>query len=93
LNFDVAVRNSFMVAAVVITDHEGIILYVNGGEATVALLAMKTNANLSSSSSQILLEGVSLGTIIALNHPCLSAEWSSAPIIANTISRFFVFPS
>jgi hypothetical protein len=54
LNFDVAVRNSFMVAAAVITDHEGIILYVNGGEATAALLAMKTTANLSSS-SQILL--------------------------------------
>lgn len=52
------------------------------------MLAVKTASNLFSS-SQILLEGVSLGTILALNHPGLSAEWSSATIIADTISFFF----
>jgi hypothetical protein len=75
LNFDVAVT-------AVITDHDEIILSVvarrlpslnvNAGEVNVALLAVKTAVNLSS--SQILLEGDSLVIISALNNCCSSAE-------------------
>jgi hypothetical protein len=54
LNFDVVVRQSFMVAAAIISDHDGLILWVvarklplldiNAGEARAALLAVEAAA-------------------------------------------------
>jgi hypothetical protein len=56
VNFDVAVRPNFMVAAAVITDHDGCLLSavarkiplldINAGEAKAALLAIETTADL-----------------------------------------------
>lgn len=66
-----AVKNSGMVAAVVITDHEGLILSattrrlsfinVNAGEATTAFLGVEVAANFYSS-FLIIIEGDSLLT-------------------------------
>jgi hypothetical protein len=67
-----------MVAAAVISDHEGNICWavakklplldINAGEAQAALLAVET-AKSFCSFSNILLEGDSLVTILALNNP------------------------
>jgi len=70
--------------------HKFSFLNVNAGEASTALLAVETTVNLSSS-SQILLEGDSLVTILALNNPYLSVEWSLAAIITDIISLFHSF--
>jgi hypothetical protein len=95
LNFDVVVRNNYMVAAVVISDHDGFLLWavsrklplldINAGEARAALLAVEA-AKFYCPSSNIILEGDSLVTILALNNPCYCAEWSSSGIIVDVIS-------
>jgi hypothetical protein len=67
-----------MVIAAVISDHDGALLYafarkiplldINAGEARAALLATEVSAALFPSSN-IILEGDSLVTILALNYP------------------------
>jgi hypothetical protein len=92
LNFDVAVRSNYMVAAAVISDHDGSLLWtvarklplldINAGEASAALLAVET-ANCYYPSSKLILEGDSLATILALNNPSYCTDWSSSGIIAD----------
>jgi hypothetical protein len=88
-----------MVIAVVISNHDGSLLWIvvrklplldiNAGEARAALLAVET-ANCYCPSSNIILEGDSLVTILALNNPSYCAEWSSSSIIVD-VHFFFIF--
>ncbi|GLT71069.1 hypothetical protein SLA2020_431110 [Shorea laevis] len=102
VNFDVAVRSNFMVAAAVITDHDGCLLSavarkiplldINAGEAKAALLAIETTADLYPL-SKIILEGDSLVTIMALNNPDFCTDWSSRGIISDVLSSLSSFSS
>jgi hypothetical protein len=80
-NFDVAVRGNFAVAAAVLSDHLGEIIYartqklfsfdVLSGEASAALLASHLAASLGF--SNFTLEGDALLVILAVNKPHLFA--------------------
>jgi hypothetical protein len=102
INFDVAVRPNYMVAAAIISDHDGSLLWatakkiplmdINAGEAQAALLAVETATRFYPSSS-LILEGDSLITITALNNPNYCTEWSSRGIIADVIFLLSSFSS
>ncbi|GLT61083.1 hypothetical protein SLA2020_338140 [Shorea laevis] len=91
-----------MAAGAVISDHDGKILLavsrklplldINVGEAKAALLAIEA-AKFYYSYSNIILEGDSLVTVLALNNPSYCADWSSSGFIANAISLFSSFSS
>jgi hypothetical protein len=80
INFDVAVRSSYMVVVAVFSDHvrdifsvftkKVLVLDISGGEASAALSCMQLIKRqlLSPASSNILLEGDSLSVITAINN-------------------------
>jgi hypothetical protein len=98
----VAVRPNYMVAAAIISDPDGALLWahakkiptmdINAGEAQAALLAVKIATRFYSSSS-LILEGDSLITITALNNPNYVSEWSSREIISDVIFLLSSFSS
>ncbi|GLT55002.1 hypothetical protein SLA2020_281580 [Shorea laevis] len=102
LNFDVAVRPDYMVAAVTVSDHDGSLIWatakkipcmdINAGEAQAALLAVETATRFYPSSS-LILEGDSLTTITALNNPNYCTDWSSRDIISDVILLLSSFSS
>jgi hypothetical protein len=65
---------------------------VNVGEAQAALLAVE-EAHKLSTSLNVILEGDSLSTIIALHASIADREWSSAAIISDISYLFSFFPS
>jgi hypothetical protein len=101
LNFDVAVRSSYMVAGAVISDHEGEMIFasakllplldINAGEAQAALLALEVASQLPRH-SRVFLEGDSLITILAINNPISCSEWSSVSVIKDVIFCFLLSP-
>ena len=90
-NFDVAVRGDFAVAAAVLSDHTGEIIYactqkllstdVLSGEASAALLASRLTASLGF--SFFTLEGDALLVILTVNKPHLFASWQFAFIVSD----------
>ncbi|GLT60899.1 hypothetical protein SLA2020_336400 [Shorea laevis] len=95
VNFDVAVRPLYSVAAAGISNHNGCILAARSqklphsdvalGEASAALLAICLALSVGCSSLQ--LEGDSLLTILAINKGHLFLGWTSAPVIADCDAR------
>jgi hypothetical protein len=91
VNFDVAIRPNFAVAASTLRDHEGNFLAVNSlklppmevamGEAHAALLASRIAVSFGC--SRLIIEGDSLLTILAVKDPHLFLDWNSAPIISD----------
>jgi hypothetical protein len=90
-NFDVTVRNSFSVAAAVISDTSGAIIFAATskllgtdalmGEAAAALLASRLA--LSSDLDNISIEGDSFLVILALNSPSLFSSWNFCNLISD----------
>jgi hypothetical protein len=91
-NFDVAVRDSFSVAAGVICDSSGSIIFAATlklpstdallGEASAALLASRLAS--SAGLDNISLEGDSLLVSLALNSPSLFSSWNFCNLISDT---------
>jgi hypothetical protein len=86
-NFDVAVKNSFAMAAAVLSDDLGNIVVaasqklvstnVLQGEAAAALLAVFFCCD------QLLLEGDALLVVLAINNPPLFSSWCFAHCISD----------
>jgi hypothetical protein len=91
VNFDVAIRPSFAVAAAILRDHSGNFLAVNSlklpvvdankGEALAALLAVRIASSFGCSS--IIIEGDSLLTVLAIQKPHLFLSWNTDAIISD----------
>jgi hypothetical protein len=91
LNFDVAVKDSFSVAAAVVSDENGDILNaatqkLHGsdalqGEAHAALLAVRLAYSMGC--RLIALEGDALLVILAINNPPLFSSWNFANCLAD----------
>lgn len=91
VNFDVAIRPNFAVAAATLRDHNGNFLAVNSlklphmdvnlGEAHAALLAIRLAT--AHGCSPLLIEGDSLLTTLAIKDPHLFLDWNSAPVISD----------
>lgn len=89
LNFDVATKEDFAIAAAILSNDKGEILLaftnklafldVNKGEATTTLTSV--DLAISFGCYNLLLEGDSLVTFMAINQPVLLTNWSLAPII------------
>jgi hypothetical protein len=90
-NFDVAVRDSFVVVATVINDSSSTIIMATTqkllltdpliGEASVALLA--SQLTLSSGFDTLFLEGDALLVILAINTPSLFPTWNFSNIVSD----------
>jgi hypothetical protein len=91
LNFDVAVKDSFSVAAAVVSDEKGDILSaatqnLHGtdalqGEAHAALLAIRLADSMGC--RLVVLEGDALLVILAINNPPLFSSWNFANCLAD----------
>jgi hypothetical protein len=89
-NFDVAVRDSFAVAAAVVSDSSGSVILaatlklvgsdVLQGEATAALLASRLAVSTGVGSFD--LEGDALLVLLAINSPAIFASWNFASIVS-----------
>jgi hypothetical protein len=60
------------------------------GEAHVALLAIKLAA--STSCSSLIIEGDSLGTILAINDPHLFCDWNTGSVITDIQHQLLSIP-
>ncbi|GLT52905.1 hypothetical protein SLA2020_262140 [Shorea laevis] len=99
-NFDVAIKPLFAVAAAILRDHQGNIISAcsrrlpameaNQGEAHAALLAVQLASQ--HGSSPLILEGDSLSTILAINSPHISSDWSAAHVIADALQLLSSLP-
>ncbi|GLT57767.1 hypothetical protein SLA2020_307160 [Shorea laevis] len=91
INFDVAVKSDFSVAAMVLSDSTGKIIHAATkrlsttdsaiGEAQAALLACKTTTSLGIYS--LLLEGDAINIILAIQQPSIFKFWNFASIISD----------
>jgi hypothetical protein len=96
----VAVRADFAVAAVVISNHAGDIIYAVTkkistldaavGEAQAALLA--THAAGSYGVGNLILEGDAINIILAIQNPSLFLGWNFANVIADIRLNLLAFP-
>jgi hypothetical protein len=90
-NFDVAVKNDFSVAAMVLSDSNGKIIHAatkrlsttdaSIGEAQAALLASQIASSLGIYS--LILEGDAINIILAIQQPDLFLDWNFASIISD----------
>lgn len=100
VNFDVAIRPDFAVAAATLRDHEGAFIAVNSlklpsmdaglGEAHAALLAVRLAV--SCGCSPLVIEGDSLVTVMAINNPTLVSDWSIEPLISDILLNLHSIP-
>ena len=100
MNFDVAIRPNFAVAATTLRDHEGNFLAVNSlklppmevamGESHAALLASRIIVSFGR--SRLIIEGDSLLTILAVKDP-LFLDWNSDPIISDIQLNLLSIPN
>jgi hypothetical protein len=91
VNFNVAIRPNFTVAATTLRDHNGNFVVVNSlklspmnailGEAHAALLVIRLAYV--HGCSPLVIEGDSLLTILAIKVPHLFLDFISAPVISN----------
>jgi hypothetical protein len=99
VNFDVAIKPNYAIAATILRDHRGDILAAcskclpsmeaNQGEANAALLAVHPTSHFGSSS--IILERDSLTTILAINYPHVASDWAPTPILADISQQLLFF--
>lgn len=100
INFDTAIRDSFLAETVVCSNHKGHIIrmiseisapcFPNYGEALAAQLAVTLATSLKL--GRFIIEGELQGTSLALQQPSISQDWRISPIlhdIINSISAFF----
>jgi hypothetical protein len=93
VNFDVAIRPTFAVAAAILRDHSEIFLAVNTlklppidalmDEAHATLLAFRLAVSMGC--SPLIIEGESLLTILTLNDHLLFSDWIFTPVIFNSL--------
>ena len=100
-NFDVSVQGNFAVAAAVLSDPFGEIIFaatqklfssdVLSGEASAALLASRLATT--SGFSNFILEGDAILVILVVNKPHLFVTWQFAPIVSDLRLKLSSFQS